>query len=69
MTETIAEYVSELRRLTKIFKYCEFLEQSLRDGLVCSICMHVPKQLLSEPEVDCCDTNHTENMAAGESNM
>ena len=48
-TETIAEYIAELRRLAKSCEYGEFLEESLRDRLVCGVRSHaIQKRLLSE---------------------
>ena len=47
--ESVAEYIAELRRLATNYEFGEYLEQALRDRLVCGL-KHEPtqKRLLSE---------------------
>ena len=51
-TETIAEYVAELRRLASTCEFNDYLEQALRDRLVCGL-RHgaTQKRLLTEPKL------------------
>ena len=48
-TESIAEYVAELRRLATHCEFGEYLNDALRDRLVCGLCNNsIQKRLLSE---------------------
>lgn len=51
-TETVAEYVAELRRLATNCEFGEFLNDALRDRLVCGLRNpSIQKRLLSEAEL------------------
>ena len=49
MNESVADYMAELRHLATTCQFNEYLEQALRDRLVCGLC-HEPtqKKLLTE---------------------
>ncbi|XP_075990289.1 uncharacterized protein LOC142985933 [Anticarsia gemmatalis] len=51
--ESIAEYVAILKKMTKSCEFGSWLEESLRDQLVCGICSETIRQrLFAEPKLD-----------------
>jgi len=50
--ENIAEYVAELRRLSTDCQFGAYLEEALRDRLVCGICSEaIQRRLLTQSEL------------------
>ena len=50
--ETVAEYIAELRKLATPCEFWEYLDQALRDRLVCGLRSEaIQKRLLSEAEL------------------
>ena len=50
--ESISAYVAALRRLTQHCEFGTFLEDAMRDRLVCGLrASHIQKRLLSEPKL------------------
>ena len=48
-TETVSQYLAELRQMIEHCDFGEFLDESLRDMLVCGLCnTHIQRKLLSE---------------------
>ena len=52
-SETISDYIAELKRLATTCNFGQFFDQSLRDRLVCGLkCEHTRRRLLQEENLD-----------------